>query len=43
VPQAPGLGVEVDIDLVRKHEVNDITGAYLDPRRPGWFPVKPAY
>ncbi|MDH5287563.1 MAG: mandelate racemase/muconate lactonizing enzyme family protein [Betaproteobacteria bacterium] len=43
VPQAPGLGVEVDLDLVRKHEVNDITGAYLDPRRPGWFPVKPAY
>jgi L-rhamnonate dehydratase len=43
VPEGPGLGVEVDIDLVRKHEVNDITGAYLDPRRPGWFPVKPAY
>ena len=21
----------------------DITGAYLDPQRPGWFPVKPAY
>jgi L-rhamnonate dehydratase len=43
VPEGPGLGVEVDINLVRKHEVNDITGAYLDPRRPGWFPVKPAY
>ena len=43
VPDAPGLGVDVDLDLVAKHEVQDITGAYLDPRRPGWFPVKPAY
>ena len=23
--------------------VDDIKGAYLDPRRPGWFPTKPAY
>jgi len=43
VPDAPGLGVDVDLDLVAKYEVQDITGAYLDPRRPGWFPVKPAY
>ena len=43
VPQGPGLGVTVDPELVAQHEVNDITGAYLDPRRPGWFPTKPAY
>jgi L-alanine-DL-glutamate epimerase-like enolase superfamily enzyme len=43
VPQGPGLGVTVDPELVAHHEVNDITGAYLDPRRPGWFPTKPAY
>ena len=43
VPQGPGLGVTIDPELVAHHEVNDITGAYLDPRRPGWFPTKPAY
>lgn len=43
VPEAPGLGVEVDDDLVRALSVDRIEGAYLDPARPGWFPVKPAY
>lgn len=43
VPDGPGLGVTVDPKLVARYEVNDITGAYLDPRRPGWFPTKPAY
>lgn len=43
VRDAPGLGVEVDPELVARHEVDDISGAYLDPRRPGWFPTKPAY
>lgn len=43
VPTAPGLGVEVDPALVERYQVSGITGAYLDPRRPGWFPMKPAY
>lgn len=43
VPDRAGLGVDVDPALVARHEVHDITGAYLDPRRPGWFPTKPAY
>lgn len=43
VPLRPGLGVEVDVDLLREFEVSDIKGAYLDPARPGWFPNKPAY
>jgi L-alanine-DL-glutamate epimerase-like enolase superfamily enzyme len=43
VPTAPGLGVEVDLALVERYQVTGITGAYLDPRRPGWFPIKPAY
>jgi glucarate dehydratase len=43
VPTAPGLGVTVDEALVERHAVARIEGAYLDDRRPGWFPVKPAY
>ena len=43
VPEGPGLGVTLDRAAVERHEVHDITGAYLDPRRPGWFPTKPAY
>lgn len=43
VPAEPGLGVEVSEDLVERFRVGSITGAYLDPARPGWFPVKPAY
>jgi glucarate dehydratase len=40
---APGLGVDVDEELVQRYRVQDIRGAYLDPANPGWFPVKPAY
>lgn len=43
VPQGPGLGVTLDHAAVQRYAVDDITGAYLDPRRPGWFPTKPAY
>jgi L-alanine-DL-glutamate epimerase-like enolase superfamily enzyme len=43
VPTASGLGVEVDIAALEHYRVDAIAGAYLDPRRPGWFPVKPAY
>lgn len=43
VPEMPGLGVEVDEALVDALVVDRIEGAYLDPARPGWFPVKPAY
>ncbi len=43
VPIGPGLGVEVDRDALAAFEVDDIVGAYLDPKRPDWFPMKPAY
>jgi L-rhamnonate dehydratase len=43
VREGPGLGVDVDEDALRRYSVDAIAGAYLDPRRPGWFPVKPAY
>jgi glucarate dehydratase len=43
VPTGPGLGVTLDHAAVERYRVDDITGAYLDPQRPGWFPVKPAY
>ena len=43
VPEGPGLGVTLDRAAVEHYEVQDISGAYLDPRRPGWFPTKPAY
>lgn len=43
VPEGPGLGVTLDHAAVERYQVDDITGAYLDPRRPGWFPTKPAY
>lgn len=43
VPQAPGLGVTVDIDTVERYAVERIEGAYLDPGRPKWFPEKPSY
>ena len=43
VPDGPGLGVTLDHAAVERYQVDDITGAYLDPRRPGWFPTKPAY
>ena len=37
------LGVDVDRAQLDRYRVDTITGAYLDPRRPGWFPTKPAY
>jgi len=43
VPEAPGLGVEVDDAQVEALHTDRIVGAYLDPGRPDWFPVKPAY
>jgi L-rhamnonate dehydratase len=43
VPVAPGLGVEPDVEALERYGVEAIQGAYLDPARPGWFPVKPAY
>jgi glucarate dehydratase len=43
VPTGTGLGVTVEEALVERHAVSRIEGAYLDDRRPGWFPVKPAY
>ena len=43
VPMGPGLGVTVDEDALASYQVDDISGAYLDPRRPGWFPTKPLY
>jgi glucarate dehydratase len=43
VPTGAGLGVEVDLAQLERYRVDRVTGAYLDPRRPGWFPVKPSY
>ena len=43
VPEAPGLGVDVDIEKLEKYRVPGIAGAYLDTERKDWFPVKPAY
>lgn len=43
VPRDPGLGVDPDVALLDRYAVESIEGAYLDPARPGWFPVKPAY
>ena len=43
VPTGAGLGVEVDLEEVRRREVSEVSGAYLDSSRPDWFPRKPAY
>jgi L-rhamnonate dehydratase len=43
VPTAPGLGVSPDVDLLERYQVSQIAGAYLDAKRPMWFPTKPAY
>ncbi len=43
VPDRPGLGVEPDLDAIARYQVAEISGAYLDPAKPDWFPVKPAY
>ncbi len=42
-PAAPGLGVTPDEALIERYKVDGIAGAYLDPAKPGWFPIKPAY
>lgn len=43
VPDGPGLGVRVDEDAIADMATDRITGAYLDPERPGWFPMKPDF
>lgn len=43
VPDAPGLGVDPDVEKLERYRVQSIEGAYLDDARPGWFPVKPQY
>jgi len=43
LPDAPGLGIEPDMDAIEHYRVDSVSGAYLDTSRPGWFPVKPAY
>ncbi|MCD1634300.1 mandelate racemase/muconate lactonizing enzyme family protein [Martelella mediterranea] len=43
VPEAPGLGVTPDPEMIARYTVDRIEGAYLDPARPDWFPVKPQY
>lgn len=43
VPEAPGLGVEIDVAQLERYKVDRIAGAYLDAARKDWFPVKPAY
>jgi glucarate dehydratase len=43
VPDAPGLGVEIDEAMIKAITVTQIKGAYLDDTRPGWFPTKPSY
>jgi L-rhamnonate dehydratase len=43
VPLEPGLGVEPEIGRIERFAVERIEGAYLDPTKPNWFPVKPAY
>jgi glucarate dehydratase len=45
VPDAPGLGVKLDPDKVRRyHELYLELGGYpydRDPGRPGWYPIVP--
>lgn len=43
IPEAPGLGVDVEESLIERYRVHAIEGAYLDSANPGWFPTKPAY
>ena len=43
VPEAPGLGVDVDLKALERLSVDRVEGAYLDQTKPDWFPVKPAY
>lgn len=43
VPSSPGIGIEPDLRMIEKFSVTRIEGAYLDPAKPEWFPVKPSY
>ena len=43
LPEASGLGVEVDLDAIARYEVDHVPPAYLDANRRGWFSTKPAY
>lgn len=43
IPEAPGLGVDIDEAALERYRVDGIVGAYLDTERKDWFPVKPAY
>lgn len=43
VSDQPGLGVTPDEAMIERLRISKIEGAYLDPAKPGWFPVKPAY
>jgi L-rhamnonate dehydratase len=42
-PAGPGLGVELAEDQVAAHRSTTIPNPYLDPKRPDWFAMKPAY
>jgi glucarate dehydratase len=43
VPEAPGLGVELDWDKVERYTTDHIHDAYVNRERPDWFTMKPAY
>ncbi len=43
VPDRPGLGVKPDLERFARYEADGISEAYLDPEKPGRFPMKPAY
>ena len=43
VSQRSGLGVTPDETAIAEYAVTTIEGAYLDPSRQDWFPVKPSY
>ena len=43
VPTGPGLGVELDVEKLRRYQTDQILDAYGDRERPRWFTEKPAY
>jgi L-rhamnonate dehydratase len=43
VPTGPGLGVELDEDMLNHYRSDRIVDAYFDRERPDWFTEKPAY
>lgn len=42
-PAGPGLGVELDEAKLAGSRSDTIRNPYLDPKRPEWFAIKPAY